>query len=41
MSRPMMELHLKSNPNVNRFGLILAAVAIVYIIAVIIFIIVY
>ena len=37
----MMEMRLKSNPNVNRFGLILALVAIVYIIAVIIFIIVY
>lgn len=41
MSRPMMELHLNSNPNVNRFGLILAALAIAYLIAVIIFIIVY
>ena len=41
MNRPMMELRLKPNANINRFGLILAAVAIAYIIAVIIFIIVY
>jgi hypothetical protein len=41
MNRLMMEQHLKSNAKVNRFGLILVAVAIAYIVAVIIFIIVY
>ena len=41
MNRIMMEQHLNSDAKINRFGLILAAAAIAYIIAVIIFIIVY
>ena len=41
MNRLMMEQHLKSNAQINRFGLILAAVAVAYVVAVIIFIIVY
>jgi hypothetical protein len=41
MNQLTMKPHLKSSSNVNRFGLILAAVAIAYIVAVIIFIVVY
>ena len=41
MNSLVMEQRLNANAKVNRFGLILAAVAIAYIVAVIIFIIVY
>jgi hypothetical protein len=41
MNRLIMELRLNSNANINRFGLILAAMAIAYVVAVILFIIIY
>jgi hypothetical protein len=41
MNRLLMEQGVNTHSNVSRFGLILSAVAILYIIAVILFIIVY